>query len=398
MKRSFAIVVLYGFVFYLFQKYDWEHPVIKAAGFIALIGMIVVFSGMWGRRLRSNASHWIEMAVLVPLLSVFLLFYGLIYSGELHAPARMDHGYTTRDSTRMIVFDHQDPYASITLNKRENLPQKFWGYKYGPTMLLFYLPSAWSATSASIKQISVAYLALTFCVIVLLLWRHRTGKRLLPFASTFIFATLLFFLPERLWLETLVQGATDILPIFLILLAVYALDRGNHVLAGIFSGLSFSAKFAPAIFLVLLLVRKDFSPRYFFGFLIGNLPLLGGLVWSGRPMIDNVFLFHLIKRFDATSLYWVVPPSLHFVFPLIQAVAVMGFVAYNFRRPIDTRVLVVHLTVLLLIVETVFTEVHANHLLWYIPLLTLVFAWPRNREAIPHPAGYIGAGSLPSRA
>lgn len=386
--RSFILILFYGFVFSMLQKYDWEHPIVKAACFLTLIGMSVVFSRMWGRQRRSNASHWIELAVTVPLLSLALFWYGLIYiySGEFQAPARMDHGYITRDSARMLVFDHQDPYASITLNKRENLPEKFWGYKYGPVMILSYLPSAWSATSASIKKISATYLVLTLSVILLLLWRHRTKKRPLAFASTCVLALLLFFLPERLWLETFMQGATDILPIFLILLAVDAIDRKHFLLAGTCAGLSFSAKFAPAIFFILLvLVRKNFSPRFLFGLVIGGLPLLAFLAWSGRPMIDNAFLFHLVKRFDATSLYWVVPHSLHFVFPLIEAVAVAGFLAYNFKRPIDTRTLVVHLTVLLLIIETTFTEVHANHLLWFIPLLTLIFAWPRNAEAESDP-------------
>lgn len=373
---TFIITSLYSFVFYSFHAYDWGHPLIKAFCFLTLFCMIIVLSKRREGTPRSSASYRAELIIAALVLFVVVSAYSVKYLQFIQTPAQCDIGYTTHDAVKMLVFDHQDPYAYNKSNVVGRDP-RFWGYKYGPTMILLYLPSAWF-TSAAIKVLTVVYLLLTLFVIALLLSKYqmpRWGR-----ANSLVFAFLLMVIPERLWYEILIQGSTDIVPILLVLLSVYAMDKNSPVTAGMFAGISFSAKFSPTLFFILLMVRNKPSPRFFGGILLGCTPFLAYLAWSGMPMINNMFLFHAVKRFDTTSLYSVVPHSMHFLFPLIQVAALAGFLLYNFKREADTRSLLVHFTLLILIIEITFTEVHANHLIWFIPLLSLLFTQFNNPE------------------
>jgi len=374
-----VIVLLYYSVFSLFQDYDWEHPLIKMACFMTLFCMIIVLTRLKEFPTRSNTSYITESIIVSLALLVAFGWRAIIYWNSIHDPAACDIGFMTHDSLKLLIFDHQDPYTSTKINMLGENP-KFWGYKYGPTMLLFYLPSAWF-TSAAIKIITLIYLALTLFVIAYLIAKHQERRGFLPLTSSFLFALLLFFIPERLWFEIMYQGSTDILMILLILLSVCAIDKGKYLGAGILAGITFSAKFGPAILFILLMVRKKPSLKFFGGVLIGSLPLLAWIAWSGMSVINNVFIFQIIKKFDSTSLYWVTPHSFHFIFHLIQASAVASFLIYNYKRPINTRSLLVHFTLLLTIIESTHQEVHANHLIWFIPLLALLFTLLRNSDA-----------------
>jgi hypothetical protein len=188
-------------------------------------------------------------------------------------------------------------------------------------------------------------------------------------------------IPERAWYEITVQGSTDVLPALLILLSLYSVDRKSMMAAGIFASLSFSAKFSPALFFIALFIRRDLDFRFLGGLALGVLPMVVHLAWSGMPMINNVFLFHAMKPFDSTSLYSIAPGGMHFIFPALQMSALLFFILLNFNRELEVRSLAVSYTLLLIVIEMMFKEVHCNHIIWFIPMLALIFSWYRHGDS-----------------
>ena len=186
------------------------------------------------------------------------------------------------------------------------------------------------------------------------------------------------------------MGVNDILPILLLLLAMVFLKRNNDFWAGLFAGLSFSAKFSPALFFIALLVRREFRGKFFLGVGAGLLPNLFFLAWDYRSFLRNVFLFNAVKLYDSTSLYSITPKPLHFIFSLIQLGACLGFFARNFFKRPELMELTTSFVLLLTIIEATYRQVHGNHLIWFIPLLALIFGvnrygvWDRMRPRLPN--------------
>jgi hypothetical protein len=370
------IVGVYAAVFYCFHRYDWGHPFVKAACYATLFLLIcfVASRPSW-RGVTKAHMPWKIAIIAVVLISLFAI-QAHRYLPYVNKPARCDIGYTTHDAVRMAVLDHQDPYKSTTLTKLGK-DTKYWGYHYGPAMPFFYLPSAWF-TSAALKVITVIYLLVLLWVIALLL-RERGSTRQ-EWLSSILFALLLIIIPERAWYEITVQGSTDVLPALLILLSLYCIERKSFMAAGIFAGLSFSAKFSPALFFIVLFIRRDINFRFFGGLALAAAPMIGYLAWSGMPMINNMVLFHAVKTFDSTSLHSVTPAGMHFIFPAVQVVALLVFILLNFNKEIEVKRLAASYTLLLIVIEMMYQEVHCNHIIWFIPMLALIFSWYRHGE------------------
>src|SRR3569623_2756937 len=186
-------------------------------------------------------------------------------------------------------------------------------------------------------------------------WTPRaSGARPQPLGervSAALLACAMTFLPERLYHETFNQGAQDIFPIFMVLLSAAFVARKQWLLAGLLAGLSFSARFAPGAFLLVLYLRRRIPPRLIVGGVLGLLPFVPFLLWNPAAQLRNVFLFHGFKAYDATSLYSVTPVELHFLFSVFQAAAVAQAVTLSFRRTIEARHLLAFVTLLLIAIE-----------------------------------------------
>lgn len=374
IKLPCALVVIYSIIFHLFHYYDWGHPWVKALCFLVLFFIIIFVARRNEGTIKELSFYAAELVITSIIVLLILSTLGLKYLSYASTPAQCDIGYNTHNAAKMMVFDHQNPYKSTSISRIGNDP-KFWGYHQGPAMILFYIPSAWFS-SAALKAITVIYGVLLFCVIALLLHEKENPK--VVWMSSSAFAILVMLIPERGWYELLIQGSTDIFPMLLILASVYLFDKKRSLAAGICAGLSFSAKFSPALFFIVLFLRKKLDLRFFNGVIIGCVPFIVFLAWSGAAMIKNVFLFHAVKKFDSTSLYSVTPASLHFIFPLIQLSALLFFLMINFQKEIETKTLVAHFSLLLILIEVTYREVHTNHLLWFIPLLALLLTWYRH--------------------
>jgi len=371
--KPLAILALFYSLFYLFHKYDWNCADVKATCFLVLLLAVSCVARNRGRSSRGvtvgKCFHLVEALAYSCLFAYFVASYGGQYFPGFNVPSQSDVGFITHTALKVLVVDHADPY-NTALKSAGNDP-RFHGYTYGPAMMLFFAPVV-MYSSAALKVISSAYLLLLLGVVFLILRRETASSWAL--ASSFAFFLVLMFLSERFWYESLTQGATDILPIFLVMLSLYLVYRGKMLPAGVVAGLSFSAKFSPAVFFILLFIRRKPSEAFFGGVALGLLPMLAFFAWSGMGLVDNIFVFNAIKDADSTSLYSLVPAQYHLVFPAIQVAAVLFFLLRDFDRKIDPRELLVHFTLLLIVIEMTYKEVHANHLIWFIPPLALIFA------------------------
>jgi hypothetical protein len=311
----------------------------------------------------------IELLACGGLLLSLLWSLGVRHYSHLWDPLTVDIGAITQEAAKMLFTQFQNPYQSATLNVL--LPQPgYGGFKYGPIMILGYLPSAFFPQSGY-KMMNVLYLLLSLACLGYLSWQQGFARA--RNLATVVFVLTLALIPERVGHELFLIGANDILPIFLLVLSMVFLKKNDDFWAGLFAGLSFSAKFSPAVFLIALLVRKEFRGKFFLGVGAGLLPNLFFLAWDYGSFLRNVFLFNAVKSYDSTSLYWITPRRLHFIFSLIQFGACLGFWARSFFKRLEVMELITSFILLLTIIEATYRQVHANHLIWFIPFLALLF-------------------------
>lgn len=81
--------------------------------------------------------------------------------------------------------------------------------------------------------------------------------------------------------------------------------------AGVFAGLSLSAKFSPALFLIALFVRRALPLRFFVGVAIGCVPMRCFIMWEPARFFHDVVNFHFVKNGTRTSILNLLPVELH---------------------------------------------------------------------------------------
>ncbi len=379
MLSPASLLVAYAVLFDLLDRYDWGQAFVKFACLAALLCLIILvrvspvgISPAPPSSPRLHAAWVVMLAILTLLLFNRAMLLALENFGE---GPRVDIGEMTRDSIRSLLSEGINPYSSRTLNTPRGTPE-YWGYKYGPMMLIGYLPSGF-ADKTGIQTCNFLYLVGTLALIASLASGPRPGGR---DGEAPLFCVCLALLPSRVGYELFHQGVIDPFPAILLLGSVASIRGRGWTIAGLLVGLSLSAKFAPAIFFVILMVRRDFRPTFFFGVLLGMVPLIPFALWDGPGLARNYFIFHLLgpKGFDSTSLYSIVPRALHPIFPATQALATLLVVAGNFNRGVDHIDLVFNYLALSLIFEITYVEVHENHLLWIIPFASLYLGWRRH--------------------
>jgi hypothetical protein len=361
------VLGLFDYVFRLLHTYEWDQPFARLICFSALFAGVIYLTKAKTPLFLPRYVYVIELLVWGGLLLSLLWSLGMNQYSHLWNPPDVDIGAITQEAAKILFVHFQNPYQS-PLNV---LPEPgYEGFKYGPIMILGYLPSAFFPQSGY-KMTSALYLLLSLACLGYLSWQR--GVVLVRNLATVVFVIALALIPERVGHELFQVGVNDILPVFLLLLSVVFLKRNSDFWAGLFAGLSFSTKFSPALFFIVLLVRKEFRRQFFLGVGAGMLPNLVFLTWDYRSFLRNVFLAHVAKNYDSTSLYSITPRPLHFVLSLIQLGACVGFFARNFYKRLELMELITSFILLLTIIEATYRQVHGNHLIWFIPFLALIF-------------------------
>ena len=366
-----------AYVYGSFQKYDWGHPLIKLFCFAAVFFMIVYLRIATAAQDRSAGLIRLEILVSTVALVLIVAHYVKIYGPGLWQPPWVDIGYTTVKATSTLFEHGKNPYSVPDINLRDDLLPQYRGFHYGPLMLVGYLPALASKTSGY-KMATFAYLIVSAALLVLLLQpRKKNWDDRLASAA---FALALFFLPERFWYEAFHPGANDIFPVMLLLASLLALQRERFFLSGVFLGLSFSAKFSPALFLLIPLLRKDLKMSILKGLAFGLIPISVFAIWDAKGLLNNVFWNRGVALpFDATSLYSVTAAGWHFFFPLTLLLAIALSIYRNFSQPIEYENVLVTTTLLLIVGEITFKQMHTNHLIWFYPLFALVLTRHRHQ-------------------
>ncbi len=286
---------------------------------------------------------------------------------------RCDIGWTTKDAVHVLVSHHQNPYESNWIGKIGEDP-RFWGYHYGPGTILSYLPAEFFG-EPGVKIINLLYLAAIFMIVSLLIYSNESHSER---KAAVYFAMMLLCLPSRLWHETFRQGATDILPVGLILASILALQSKNWLTAGFLAGFSISCKLMPGCLFAALLIRWPINWKLMYGVVLGLVPVILAASWSPEALFNNIVFFHSVKMPDSTSLYTTLPSYITRIFPLFQLVILTVFVINNIRKSFNSQYLVLDLFFLLIAFEITYREIHGNHLLWIFPLVAILFTWGRS--------------------
>lgn len=382
LVSSVLIAVAYHLIFLLFHRYDWGQPVVKLACFETLALMILALG--FGRGAPGREVSRVVLSIEVVAASALLVWdltqaVSFIRAG-FHEGMN-DLGWTTENAARYLFVDHTNPFVR-SVAPIGNDPAYF-GYKYGPTMIFAYALAGFLTQGVGLKIMNIVYCVATAAVVAYLAgWAPRTAgaRAQAPVArvTAALWACALAFLPARLYHETFDQGAQDIFTIFTVLLSIAFVARKRWLLAGLVAGLSFSSRFAPGAFLLVLFLRRRVPPRLIVGVALGMLPFVPFLLWNAPALIRNVFLFHSFKAYDSTSLYSVTPVDLHFLFSVFQAAATVAAVAWGFRRSLEARSLLSVSTLLLIAIEVSYREMHGNHLIWFMPASAVILAWGRH--------------------
>lgn len=193
-------------------------------------------------------------------------------------------------------------------------------------------------------------------------------------ADAGLLAALLFFMPRMMCDEQVQLGVNDLIPMILLLLALYWIDR--RFCCGLLVGLAISAKLLPGLMWVAICLPPADRRKYFGGILCGLLPCLPFLIWDPAAMVRNIFVFLYLRVPDYTS------PLYHagrgaIACAELPALALAGWIVLRNRRS-DLPVLRrcadgVALPIALLLGSA---TVHPNYFLWwFVPFIAWTAAW-----------------------
>lgn len=337
--------------------------------------------------------HILEIALFLAVIAWIVSGYAPRYLSQLGKGPRVDIGYTTQNAAHLLFVEGKNPYRSETINVRPELMPEHRGFHYGPGMLIGYFFSA-VIPNIGFKVTNLLFFLLTLPAIVMLADHH--DQPVWRRARSALFAMAIFLLPERLWYETFLQGANDIFPVLLLLYGLLMVKYEKWFSAGIFMGFSFATKFSPAAFLLVLFLRMDLKRNFLLGCAVGALPLWVFFVWDFSALLQNVFILRFNLGYDSTSLYSITPAELHYLFPLIQMSAVVYVLICNFRRKIELDRSILQFTLLLILVEVTYKEIHANHLIWFYPFFAYL-ATKQREKLVALPLSFIRSKILPER-
>lgn len=379
LASFFVSLIFIYFIYRLFQTYDWGHSFTKFLCFSGLFALILMlFKHRHQQDDIGNILLITECLLALAGLAFILVRMIPVYGEFIFVPPTVDIGYTTEHAAKQFFLFGQNPYLSQDINVRPELAPKHRGFHYGPGMLLGYAPAAFFP-DIGYKAMSLLYFIIASISLSMLVFNNIKKKGCWQVISTILITLVLFLLPERLWYEVFKVGANDIYPVALLLLGIVCVQKEQWLFAGILIGLSIASKFSPAAFLLIMFLRKDIQRNFFIGCVLGIMPLIVFLAWDYHAIMANVFILRMSLEFDSTSLYSITPDTLHVLFPLVQFCAVLYFIVRNVNRTLYSEEILVCFTLLLIVIEVSFQEMHANHLIWFYPFIAFIVGTHRHR-------------------
>jgi len=371
----FLLSALYA-LYWTLKEYDWGEPYVKLLCFSIIFLLILVLQVFRRSTTVDTQAFWLESAILTLVLISVVAVYANRHGAGIFTKPVADIGFHTVDAAELLFVQHKNPYSSRDLSPLTEYAPEFRGFYYGPFMLVAYAPAVIFPDNG-FKAASLFYVLLTAILAGWLVWNSGFTRN--QGLAAILFVQTALFIPEKFWTEILSQGVTDIFPIMLVLASLLFLNKGKYFWAAVFTGLSISTKFAPALFLVPFLPWRSRGCRI--GFLVGLIPLYPFLYWDFSGLFRNFFWMRFVMRPDSTSLYTVLPVWLHWLMPVtLLSGFVLGLI-WNYFRPIAYWPATVCFTLLLIIAQLTAKEIHGNHLVWFFPLIAIIFTDGRERLA-----------------
>jgi hypothetical protein len=359
--ETFATVVFY-----------W--PILKLFGYGTIFLMLVTLSRREDEETPSHFALGVEIVVVCFLLLLAQDISLQHLPRPLLGPARLDIATTVLNALKSLFVFHENPYNPSSLSRWTTFSGV--AFAYGPMMMVGYFPYLYSSTY--FKLCSFLYL---FGIWALTMRFAVQGiKDSLPRLAAAVFATAVLMMPRAV-LNDVSEGINDHFPVFLLLLSLTLFQRNKRGWAGVVAGLSLSAKFSPAAFLLVLLIRRRFPVRFFVGVAVGCLPMLPFFLWDPARFVHDIVYFHFVKAGTPTSIYTITPPELHRWLRYLKVVFVALFIIRNFAKEIEIKSLMYEFTLLVILINALHIEMHSNYLVWILPTSAILFTGWRFRAA-----------------
>jgi hypothetical protein len=259
---------------------------------------------------------------------------------------------------------------SATFEKTAPGVRSFMAYRYGPLMILTYLPFVCLFGKAGIY---ICHIFLLLCL-VLLFPRIVGKKRGSSGGFPYYFALFFFLISPHLSWNIFKLSANDLLAIFYPFLSVWLMKRGNYIASGLVLGIALGVKLLPAALFVPVLFlapkRRAVCAAFAAGVLIWNIP---PLLTCPKGFICNYYLFNFIRPTDSTSFVHFLPAAWKAMFKF--AIAPLLFLAtlylFLLRRAISFWGYLIIVLALAFATGPIF---HNNYLVWFVPVLYIYLA------------------------
>ena len=239
------------------------------------------------------------------------------------------------------------------------------GFRYGPMLLLVHGPAVLLLGGEGILIDHFIFFA---CLLgILIKWFNQESHSF----SMSDLPLLMFLFTIHLRWNSFVQGHLDILPVLFTMSFLWATAKNKNRWAAIFLGLSASSKIFPALLYTPLLFRK---PREILFFCLPVFLLhLPFLLWNPQGLWNNLTFQIFVYPADSTSLRYYLPIWIGPFF--IAGLLLIAGAGLRWVRKTEwsMKAMIGYAFFLHLAAYAAARSFHNNHLVWILPLLSVLF-------------------------
>lgn len=372
LVSSISLLLLVCGAFETFSAVVFFWPALKLFGYGTIFFLLVTLARRKDIGKPSRLIMGVEIVAVCGFLSLAQYISLQHLPRGLLDPPRLDIATTVESAIRTLFVFHENPYNPSDAARWSG----FHGvaYPYGPMMILGYLPALYSRPW--FKICSIAYLMGILILATRFVVQRVEG--IMPKLASAVFVIAVILMPRTI-LNDVSEGINDHFPVFLLLLSLTMWKAKKDVWAGVFAGLSLSAKFSPALFLISLFVRRALPLRFFVGVAIGCVPMLCFIMWEPARFFNDVVHFHFVKSGTPTSILNLLPVELHDVVRALRWVCLGVFVVRNFDKELEVHSVMHEFTLLMILINSLHVEMHANHTFWIVPTTAILLTHYRYR-------------------
>lgn len=311
-----------------------------------------------------------SVQILAAILFVLCAFF-FNQNVPYHQPflfnrSETDIGQSTEDSVKAFMRG-QNPYTTA-ITYDYGLGPRYGGYKYGPGMILGYLPLAF-LPDWGLKIVNFTYLLIFLgCCIVLL--KRDAEEKTFHLRNGLLIVSCILSMPI-LWVELFKRGVVEIVPVCFLALALLSIKKGALKLAGFFLALSTACKPVIGFAALLAFVVQYPSIQSAIGITLGSLPgiIFAFLNWSA--LYRNAIDFHLQKSTNHNTVFNYLSSNLQIGLSII--IAICFFISIVHKRIEKNWERLLYTSACVLVTGMVlFRHINNNHSLWIFPLVPLL--------------------------